>query len=407
MTEKTFNTRIIHKHDIELNWLKTPDFIPMSGELIIYDVDENNKYARMKIGDGVTKISDLPFTKEIALDANNIIKQENLPEGYPYLSYGKVLPKTTIQIEQGYGVINEKVLAGSGLTYQINYNGEFYECTGANKKVDGIEVVFLGNSAYVGEEDTGEPFALLILKGKDVDTYGFGAMVAVNDENITAIELSIEGAIVQTIDPVYLPSIELGLQNLIDGKALGSMRAIGTREEDADYSLGSHATSFGNHTWASGDYSFSEGSLSHALGKGSHAEGYSCVAHDDYSHAEGYIVRAYGKGTHCEGMGTMIASDGAHAQGRYNIRGTDELVYAHVVGNGTVTNRSNAHTLDWAGNAWYQGDIYVGSTSGINKDEGSKKLATEEFVSNILVETELITPEDIDIICGVIMQGGK
>ncbi len=53
---------------------------------------------------------------------------------------------------------------------------------------------------------------------------------------------------------------------------------------------------------------------------------------------------------------------------------------AHIVGNGTSEKRSNAHTLDWEGNAWYSGDIYVGSTSGVNKDEGSKKVATEDFV---------------------------
>ena len=59
--------------------------------------------------------------------------------------------------------------------------------------------------------------------------------------------------------------------------------------------------------------------------------------------------------------------------------------YANIVGNGTSdTARSNAHTLDWDGNAWYAGDVYVGSTSGTNKDEGSKKLATEEFVTEQL-----------------------
>lgn len=55
--------------------------------------------------------------------------------------------------------------------------------------------------------------------------------------------------------------------------------------------------------------------------------------------------------------------------------------YVFVVGNGeSSTARSNAHTLDWSGNAWFSGDVYVGSTSGTNKDEGSKKLATEDFV---------------------------
>lgn len=38
--------------------------------------------------------------------------------------------------------------------------------------------------------------------------------------------------------------------------------------------------------------------------------------------------------------------------------------YACVVGNGTSdSERSNAHTLDWEGNAWYQGEVYVGGTS--------------------------------------------
>ena len=59
--------------------------------------------------------------------------------------------------------------------------------------------------------------------------------------------------------------------------------------------------------------------------------------------------------------------------------------YAHIIGNGTSdTERSNAHTLDWEGNAWYSGDVYVGSTSGTNKDEGSKKLATEEYVDELV-----------------------
>ena len=61
-------------------------------------------------------------------------------------------------------------------------------------------------------------------------------------------------------------------------------------------------------------------------------------------------------------------------QGKYNINDTNRK-YAHIVGNGTAEDvLSNAHTLDWEGNAWFAGDVYVGSTSGTNKDEGSVKL---------------------------------
>ena len=55
--------------------------------------------------------------------------------------------------------------------------------------------------------------------------------------------------------------------------------------------------------------------------------------------------------------------------------------YATIIGNGISDyTRSNAYTLDWDGNAWFAGDVYVGSTSGTNKDDGSKKLATEAYV---------------------------
>lgn len=57
--------------------------------------------------------------------------------------------------------------------------------------------------------------------------------------------------------------------------------------------------------------------------------------------------------------------------------------YSIIVGNGiSPTERSNAHTLDWNGNAWFSGDVYTGSTSGTNRDDGSKKLATVEYVDS-------------------------
>lgn len=61
MTEKNFNSRIIHKHDIEANWIKAVNFKPLFGEIIIYDADENFPHPRVKIGDGVTLVNNLPF----------------------------------------------------------------------------------------------------------------------------------------------------------------------------------------------------------------------------------------------------------------------------------------------------------------------------------------------------------
>ena len=65
MAEKNISSRIIHKHDIEANWLKAVNFIPKQGELIVYDIDSTHDYERMKIGDGATVVSSLPFINEI------------------------------------------------------------------------------------------------------------------------------------------------------------------------------------------------------------------------------------------------------------------------------------------------------------------------------------------------------
>ena len=74
-------------------------------------------------------------------------------------------------------------------------------------------------------------------------------------------------------------------------------------------------------------------------------------------------------------------------QGTYNIIDNSNQ-YAHIVGNGTNSDkRSNAHTLDWQGNAWFAGDVYVGSTSGTNKDEGSVKLVKNGDTELILTSS--------------------
>ena len=54
-------TRIVHKHDTQENWDKAVNFIPLKGELIFYDPDALYPFTRLKVGDGINKVSDLPF----------------------------------------------------------------------------------------------------------------------------------------------------------------------------------------------------------------------------------------------------------------------------------------------------------------------------------------------------------
>ena len=143
---------------------------------------------------------------------------------------------------------------------------------------------------------------------------------------------------------------------------------------------GSHAEG-GNQTKASGLYSHAEGQTTEATGSNSHAEGSSTKATQSQAHAEGSYTTASGVSSHAEGDSTKASGNNQHVQGKYNIEDTTS---AHIVGNGSSSARSNAHTLDWSGNAWFSGDVYTGSTSGTNKDDGSKKLATEEYVDSAI-----------------------
>ena len=65
--KKIINGRIVLKHDVESNWLLATGFTPMAGEIIIYDIDENYTYERLKIGDGVQNVNELPFLTDSLL----------------------------------------------------------------------------------------------------------------------------------------------------------------------------------------------------------------------------------------------------------------------------------------------------------------------------------------------------
>lgn len=73
--------RIQIKHDIAENWAKAKNFIPLSGELILYDgVIEDGKYTakpQLKIGDGIHKLNELPFFEpQTHIEDNNKMEYE-------------------------------------------------------------------------------------------------------------------------------------------------------------------------------------------------------------------------------------------------------------------------------------------------------------------------------------------
>ena len=138
----------------------------------------------------------------------------------------------------------------------------------------------------------------------------------------------------------------------------------------------SHAE--GTYSTATGLSSHAEGQNSHAKAYGAHAEGIGTQATKDGTHSEGQSTSAEAYNSHAEGLGTIASGNTQHVQGKYNIKDMSHK-YAHIVGNGTTKDdRSNAHTIDWDGNAWFAGEIRVAGTEYSN----AKTLATQEYVNN-------------------------
>ena len=60
MANKTFQGRIVQKHDTKANWDKATNFVPLKGEIIVYD-----DLKKIKIGDGTTKVGSLAFINDL------------------------------------------------------------------------------------------------------------------------------------------------------------------------------------------------------------------------------------------------------------------------------------------------------------------------------------------------------
>ena len=154
----------------------------------------------------------------------------------------------------------------------------------------------------------------------------------------------------------------------------------------ADTSVGTFSTAEGYNNTSTGRASHAEGEETTASAQATHAEGYGTTASSWYAHAEGYsttasaraahaegnLTTAKGQNSHAEGFYTVAASNSQHVQGKHNIEDAND-VYAHIVGNGDSDTKSNAHTLDWNGNAWYAGTIKIGGTSYADASEVATK----------------------------------
>ena len=194
----------------------------------------------------------------------------------------------------------------------------------------------------------------------------------------------------------------------------------GTRAEG----FASHAE--GAYTYAIGDYSHAEGGNSRAVGIYSHAENNS-QAIGMYSHAEGILTVANGAAQHVSGLFnvadsydswnewtantsysvgdkvkiTTTSNEETTVTGYRCITANNDasftsakwepwmqMNFAEIIGNGSNPNAcSNAFALDWNGNGYFNGNIYIecnNDSSGGTKVLSAADFATEQDIQNII-----------------------
>ena len=278
----------------------------------------------------------------------------------------------------------------------------YYSKTEIDAKIAPVinEQILLKTAQTLTDEELTQVRSNLKFIGKDVA----GKTFTINGASVTAsANAEIFGDYDNNI-AVGQWSIAEGSQTVAKGRASHAEGALTQALSDGSHTEGYNTKATGYWSHAEGEMTTVSSYASHAEGSyctlpdgakrygtasgyASHVEGGGCHTTGSCTHAEGLATTASGAQSHVEGRYTIAAGGAQHVEGIANIEDTSDT-YIHIAGNGSYTERSNAYTLDWNGNGWFSGDVYVGSTSGTNKDEGSKKLATEDFVRELVGESD-------------------
>ena len=283
--------------------------------------------------------------------------------------------------------------------------GDYTKATGDYSHSEGTHTVASGLGAHA--EGLGERASIKISGAANATTYedihgdfdigGILKGTYIEYNNVIATVLSYdtstcEFTVDKTLSATALTAVTAYLRT---GIASGNyshaegQKTIASGQGAHAEGVGSRAADIGSH--AEGYSSYATGTASHAEGVGSYAEGGSAHAEGDHSkaignsaHASGYGSIAIGWGAYADGYGTIATgSKHPHVSGSWNIpdvnRDTNGKwldkngnivndiaeakaldTYAYILGNGKSSNsRSNAHTIDYNGNAWYAGAIDV------------------------------------------------
>ena len=192
-----------------------------------YILDSNKQWHKKKIGEDLTGQvqADLSQTDSTQADyVKGTIRQESLPEGYPYKGMEAILDGTFEFADGGGGIYmhqiaDENFIYVNGKSYTIIWDGETYQCTAIPFQTE----LTLGNLglADVGA-DTGEPFLFV--------DQGNGQKVIATTDTAATHTITVSEKIIHPIASEFLPldstptaeSINPvtsnGVKNALDGK---------------------------------------------------------------------------------------------------------------------------------------------------------------------------------------------
>lgn len=364
-----FKGVVIFKHETEENWEKS-SYIPEDGETVIYDPDKIHDYPRIKVGNGIDMVKNLPFSggSDGFIDVTEL-PTENINESATYRTlngvflYNKMLRndfKCIVADWEGenYPVPAEPVVKeGEGIEefniiitsyYNIKDNTVYGYFDSNSKSTITNYINHLVEKGVI-TLDQGNNFKALLLwvdtgwKKLEYILTLIGSTMAISWGGIVS---SIED---EMSDGVLYLCLTSKLFNRQNKKWIGLNPGIGY------HGFGIGAEVFNNpNNQATGEASHAEGMMTGALGRGAHAEGeetyaegphshsegYSTVAAEQNAHAEGCLTEASGPHSHAEGYNTIAKGSSAHAEG---VNTKAEKDFSHAEGHTTTASGEYSH----------------------------------------------------------------
>lgn len=401
---KTFKTRIKQRRDTSANW-ESKNPVLLNGEVII--VDTANGETRTKTGDGTKSYTQLPFDDEGTKGGKSLIDKsfaDNVSTSGNTTTIDNQLKtySITTRLEADVAITGIDENGQEVIKHKLSEKANSSEVNNKVDKVPGKSLVDEQDIRTAIESDsltfTGTQKVKLRAEASDetwmttIDANGVTIAtptqeVALTDSSIIVSNNSGEGITINPQEVVikdaqgqkihslsekvnksdvltktntteFIPTADYQpatkkyvdnnkLSNIANGETTGTIKIgrTGAQRTDGPYST---AIGFAGHTSAD-----ALGSIAMCAGE--------CLA--------SYTVAM--------GLDTAASGDYQLVQGKYNVKDT-ESKYAYIIGNGTSdTARSNAHTVDWNGNAWFAGDI-----EGV-KDGTTHKLSEKANTSDL------------------------